>query len=322
QNPPKEVSATIQKYLDIIETDRSGKASSIRGYVEFTVGHDSNVNTATSNKQIAVPFFGGAVMTMNDSGVANSDNFGSLGAGLNFRHSFNPEWAIVGGANVNQRNNSTQKTFNTGYADANFGLSRTDGNDNYMAVLQVQGFNLDGVRYRDAAGVSGQWQRNLDSGSQVGSYFQYTSLTYPDQTFRNADRYVLGGTYATPLASATPTIVYAGAYVGAEQARESNASYLGNTLFGGRVGGEMKLSAQYTLLASLSLESRMYGGDDPLFLTKRNDTQADLKAGINYMPAQQWTIGASIAYTSNDSNIAINKYDRTLFSVSLRRDFN
>jgi tetratricopeptide (TPR) repeat protein len=322
QNPPQEVSATIQKYLDIIETDRSGKKTSIRGYIEAMLGNDSNVNSATSNRQIAVPYFGGAVMNLNSAGVANSDTFGSLGAGFNVRHALSPEWALLGGANVNQHNNSTQQAFNTGSADANFGASLSEGNDNYMAVLQVQSFALDNKRYRDAAGMTGQWQRNLDSGSQVSGYFQYSSLTYPDQTFRNADRYVLGGAYATPLGGESATVVYAGAYAGAEQARESNASYIGNTLFGGRLGGEMKLNTEYTLLASLSLESRMYGGDDPLFLVKRNDTQADVRVGINYVPAQQWTIGASLAYTSNDSNVIINKYERTLFSVSVRRDFN
>lgn len=322
QNPPQEVSATIQKYLDIIETDRTGKKTSIRAYIEAMLGSDSNVNSATSNKQIAVPFFGGAVMDLNAAGTANSDTFGSLGAGFNVRHALTPDWALIGGANVNQRNNSTQQAFNTGSVDANFGASLSDGNDNYMAVLQAQSFVLDKSRYRNATGFTGQWQRNLDSGSQISGYFQYSSLTYPEQTFRDANRYVLGGAYATPLGSESTTVLYAGAYAGSEQARDSSAPYIGNTLFGGRLGGEMKLNDEYTLLASLSLENRMYGGDDPLFLVKRNDTQADLKVGINYVPAQKWTIGASLAYTSNDSNVVINKYDRTLFSVSVRRDFN
>lgn len=322
QNPPKEVSATIQKYLDIIETDRTGRKTSIRGYVEAMAGNDSNVNSATGNKQIAVPFFGGAVMNLNAAGVANRDTFGSLGAGFNVRHALSPAWALLGGANISKRNNTTQHAFNTGNADANFGINLNKGDDNYLVVLQLQGFALDNKRYRDATGMTMQWQRNLNSGSQVSSYFQYSSLTYPEQTFRDANRYVLGGAYATSLGGESAPVIYAGAYAGSEQERQSSVPYLGYTLYGGRIGGEMKINSQFTVLASASLEKRKYGGEDPLFLVKRDDTQADLKAGINYMPAQKWMIGASLAYTNNDSNIIINKYDRTLFSVSVRRDFN
>ena len=322
QNPPKEVSATIQKYLDIIETGRAGRRTSIRGYVEAIAGSDSNVNSATSNKQIAVPFFGGAVMNLNAAGVANRDTFGSLGAGFSVRHALTPVWALLGGANISQRNNATQKTFNTGNADANFGINLHNGDDNYLAALQLQSFALDDKRYRDATGMSLQWQRNLNSGSQVSSYFQYSSLTYPGQTSRDANRYVLGGAYAASLGGESASVIYTGAYAGTEQERKSSVPYIGYTLYGARIGGEMKLSPRFTALASASLEKRKYGGEDPLFLVKRDDTQGDLKAGINYMPAQKWTIGASLAYTSNDSNIVINKYDRTVFSVAVRRDLD
>lgn len=322
QNPPQEVSANIQKYLDIIETDRKGQQTSIRGYIEAMLGDDSNVNSATGNRQIAVPVFGGAVMNLNAAGVANRDTFGSVGAGVNLLQALNPEWALVAGANVNQRNNATQQAFNTGSADVNVGFSLNKGDNSYLAILQLQSFALDNKRYRDASGFTGQWQHNLDSSSQLSSYFQYSSLSYPEQAFRDADRYVLGGAYATSLTGESAPVFYAGAYAGTEQPRQSNVDYIGNTLYGGRIGGEIKLASAYTLLASLSLESRIYGGEDPLFLVKRSDTQADLKVGISYVPAQKWTISPSVSYTSNDSNIIINKYERTLFSVTVRRDFN
>ena len=322
QNPPKEVSATIQKYLDIIETGRAGKQFSLRGYVEAMVGNDSNVNTATSDRQIAIPFFGGAVLNLSSDGIAKSDTFGSIATGFNVRNELSEKWTFVGGANINKRNISTQQTFNTANGDANIGLSLARGNDNFLAVLQYQSFVLDNITYRNTAGMTGQWQRNLNSGSQLSSYLQYSSLSYPTQTFRDADRYVLGGAYATPLGSESVTVMYAGAYVGSEEPRKSGFSNLGNTFYGGRLGGEMKLSPAYTLLASTSLEMRMHSGSDTLFLVKRNDTQYDLKVSVNYLPSKEWTVSPTISYTNNDSNIIINKFDRTVYSISARRDFN
>lgn len=322
QNPPKEVSATIQKYLDIIETGRAGQKFSLRGYVEAMIGNDSNVNTATSNRQIAIPSFGGAVLNLSADGIAKSDTFGSIATGFNVRNELSEKWAFVGGANINKRNNSTQQTFNTANGDINLGVGMTRGNDNYLAVLQYQSFVLNNITNRDAAGMTGQWQRKLNSGSQLSSYLQYSSLSYPTQTFRDADRYVLGGAYATSLGSESATVMYAGAHVGSEEPRKSGLSYLGSTFYGGRLGGEMKLSPVYTLLASASMEMRMHSGSDTLFLVKRNDTQYDLKASVNYLPSKEWTISPAITYTNNDSNIIINKFDRTVYSISARRDFN
>lgn len=322
QNPPREVSATIQKYLDIIETNRSGQKTTLHGYVEATLGNDSNVNSSTSNRQIAVPLFGGTLMNLSASGIATSDTFGSLGTGFNIRHELSPSWSILGGANVNKRNNSTQITFNTANGDANIGLNFKNNNDNYMAVVQAQSFVLANVTYRNASGLTTQWQRDLNNGSQISSYVQYSSLTYPDAKYRNADRYVLGAAYGTPLGADATTVIFVGLYGGAEQPVASGYTYLANSFYGGRMGGEIKLNAQFTLIASASMESRMHDAADTLFLVKRNDTQADLKLGMNYMPAQQWTISPSISYTNNESNIVINKYDRTVFSVSARRDFN
>jgi tetratricopeptide (TPR) repeat protein len=322
QKPPKEVSATIQKYLDIIETGIKGQKSSLQAYVEVVFGSDSNVNTATSNRQIAIPFFGGAVLNLSADGVAKSDTFGTLATGFNMRREFAPDWAFVGGANINTRNNSTYSAFNTSNGDLNAGVSLNSGNNNYLAVLQYQSFILNNTGYRDAAGITGQWQRNLNSGNQLSSYLQYSSLTYPTQTYRNADRYVLGGAYAMPLSGESAPVVFAGAYAGAEQLLKSGYSNLANSFYGGRVGGEMKYTPRITLLASASMEFRSHEGKDTLFLVKRNDTQTDMKLGFNYLPTKAWTINTSVAYTTNDSNIIINKYDRTVLSLSARRDFN
>jgi len=324
QNPPQEVSATIQKYLDIIETTRSGQQTTLHGYIEVMLGNDSNVNSSTSNRQIAVPLFSGAIMNLSSSGISKQDNFGSLGTGFNIRHALTTSWSLLGGANINKRNNANQIDFNTSNGDANIGINLNDNNDNYMAVVQAQSFVLANVTYRNATGLTTQWQRTLNSGAQLSSYLQYSSLTYPDYKYRNADRYVLGGAYATPLGAENTTVIYMGLYGGTEQLSVKNASYtnLANSFYGARMGGETKLNAQYILFASASVESRMHDAADTLFLVKRNDLQADLKIGMNYLPEKNWTISPSISYTSNDSNIVINKYDRTIYSLLLRRDFN
>lgn len=322
QNPPREVNAAIEKYLDAIERARAGERTTVRGYLEAAAGSDSNVNSATAGNQIAIPAFGGAIATLNANGVELRDTFSSVSAGFNVRHLLSPEWSVFGGAGFNQRMNSTQTLFDTGGLDGNLGVNLGKGDDNYSVALQLQNFNVNNSLYRNAAGLTAQWLRNLNSSSQVSTYLQYTDLHYPGQDVRDAQRYILGAAYARALGGEYMPVVYVGGYAGQEKERRSNVPYLGHNPYGLRTGGEMKINPMSTLFGSLNVESRNYGGQDPLFLVTRKDTQSDLIVGIRYIPAKRWTITPSFSYTRNSSNIIISDYIRTVYSVTVRRDFN
>ena len=322
QDPPKEVSATIQKFLDAIEKATAGERTTVRGYLEAAVGADSNVNSATGSSQVAIPAFGGAIATLSANGVKQDDSFASAAGGFNVRHPFSPEWAVFGGVNFNQRINSSHDIFDTKGLDGNLGVSLTKGDDSYSAALQLSNFEVDNNRYRDATGLTAQWMRSLDNSSQVSVYLQYSELRYPGQNVRDADRTVLGAAYARALGGAYAPVVYVGGYAGEEAEKQANVAYLGHQLIGARAGGEMSINPKMKLFGSASLESRDYGGQEPLFLVSRGDTQADLRVGASYIPVPGWTITPQLSYTRNDSNIVINDYDRTVFSISLRRDFN
>lgn len=323
QNPPKEVSATIQRFLDAINQGQGGETTKLGGYLEAAVGSDSNVNSATGSNQIAIPAFGGAVATLNATGVETRDTFATVNGGANVRHALSAEWSVFGGANFNDRMNSSQHIFNTRGLDGNVGLNWTQAEDSYSAALQLQSFDVDSKRYRDGTGMTLQWQRDLrNSGSQASSYIQYTDLKYPGQSVRNANRYVLGAAYASAVGSSNTSVVYLGLYAGEEKEKQSGVPYLGHKLYGVRTGGETEIHAQTKLFGSVSVESRRYGGDDPFFLVTRKDTQSDLKVGINYVMDKVWTLTPLLSYTKNKSNIIITDYKRSMFSLGLRRDFN
>jgi hypothetical protein len=65
----------------------------------------------------------------------------------------------------------------------------------------------------------------------------------------------------------------------------------------------------------------VYGGDEPFFLVTRRDKQTDARIGLNYSLGSGWLLVPQVSYTKNDSNIELNKYDRTVTSLSLRWTF-
>lgn len=321
RNPPEAVKATIQKFLDAINQGQDGKGTLLSAYLDVSIGNDSNVNSATASNQVAIPAFGGAIATLDASGVETRDSFATVSGGANVRHALSPDWQVFGGANINLRGNSSRRVFNTGGIDGNVGLNLTSAEDSYSAALQVQSFNIDNKRYRDGAGMTLQWQRDLKNSSQASGFLQFTDLKYPDQSVRDARRYVLGAAYAGVMSGDPAPAVYAGLYAGKEKEKQSGVPFLGHKLYGVRAGGELRVGAQTSLFSSLSVESRSYGGEDPIFLVTRKDTQADLKLGIHHVMDKFWTLTPQFAYTKNKSNIIINDYKRSIFSIGLRRDF-
>jgi len=321
QSPPADVTETIQRFLDAIERIDAGIGTKVTGYLEASIGHDSNVNSATGNNQVAIPAFGGALFTLSAAGVKASDDFLSVGGGVNLRHSFRRGLALVAGVDASTRTNDTQDAFDTSFWSAFAGLNFTQEANSYTVALQGQQFYLDNKRFRDAFGVTGQWQRAFDDFNSLSAYLQYTRLEYPTQNVRDADRTVVGVGYARALEGDRKPVVFLGGYAGEERERAAGVPHLGHRLLGVRLGGQLSWSADITLFASGSVEQRDYGGPDPLFAVTRDDTQSDLRVGVNFVPAKRWTVTPQISYTRNKSNVAVSDFERTVFFITLRHDF-
>ena len=320
QGVPPEVAATIDSLVAAIERVEDQGRTTVRGYAEASVGHDTNVNSAIHDRNVSVPAFGGAILTLTPGSVRRSDTYTSVGAGVNLRHPLSREWALTAGLGLNKRMNTDVDVFDTGSADAHVGVVRTYGKDVFSAALQYSQFWVDNNRYREAAGFTTQWQHNYDARNQSSLYVQYSDLRYMSQEQRNADRFVIGANFA----HARPgfkTVYYGGAYVGDEVTRKGGFEHLGHTLIGARVGAQHEYRRDLKVFANLGYEHRRYGGEDPFFLRKRVDHQWNLGVGAVWEPAKHWRVTPQFQYTHSDSNVALNDYRREVVSVTVRREF-
>jgi hypothetical protein len=76
------------------------------------------------------------------------------------------------------------------------------------------------------------------------------------------------------------------------------------------------------LFVNASVEKRTYGGNDPLFLVEREDTQVDASVVLNYtIRSTKWSLRPQLTFTDNDSNVEIYTFRRTVAQLGLRRDF-
>lgn len=316
---PAEVRATIDRFLDAL----SRPQTTFSAFAEGTFGIDSNVNSATSSGSLAIPALG--TVTLGPGLTRLSDNFLAFSAGASVAHPLSAEWSFVGGARIGARfnqGNDLKTLFDTSSLDADAGARWARDKNSVTLGLQVNSFYLDNTRFRDAAGIVGQWQHNLSDTSQVSLFGQWTDLRYPTQGIRDAERAIAGVAYARSLQLAYSPVVFVSGYTGSEQEKAAGVPHLGHDPLGLRAGVQLTLQPERLFLNGyVGYEERHYGGQEPLFSIARKDRQTDLRVGMQWRFAPGWSLNPQIAYTDNRSSVNLFKYDRTVTSVSLRKDF-
>jgi len=314
---PEDARGAIDRFLSALEPQRT----LLRGYVEATVGYDSNVNSGTGRTTVALPALGGIIGVLDPLGTQQSDGFWGLAAGASLSHALTNEWWALGSVAYAGKFNFDEDRFNTGTLDGSVGARWGRGDNAVIGLVQAQRFGVDNNRYRNSLGGTVQWLHNLSPTQQITVFGQFAALRYPDQEPRDANRAIGGVAYSQAVQAAFSPVVFASGYAGEEKERDSNFPYLGHKPAGMRLGGQLSFTPTAVAFGSMGYEHRRYNGPDPFFLTTRRDEQLDLILGLNYGFAPQWTLRPQFAYTRNFSNIDITDYDRTVTSVSVRRDF-
>ena len=324
QDVPPEVSATIDRFLDAIARVEEAERTTIRGFIEVGGGWDSNVNSATADGQVAVPSFGGTIFSLAPAAQEQDDAFISFGGGVSFTHPFSKRLSMFGGLAYQNKNNVNESNFSTYYYDANLGIAYRRDRDTFTLGAQYNSFFVDNPQlyseaYRNASGLTGQWQHDFDSRNQVSLFVQYSNLEYPGQDIRNADRYVGGAGYAHAFGRGT-FITYLGVYGGVEDEKEDGVPQFGHELYGARIGLQWNVVEKFALFFNGGAEHREYGGPDPAFFIDRKDSQYNASAGMIFVPTKGMRITPQASWTNNESNIPINEFDRIVYQITLRYD--
>jgi hypothetical protein len=315
---PPEAAYTIDQFLRAIDVAEALVVSSWKGYVEGSIGHDSNISSGPSNANVAVPALGGNV-TLGPNSVSKSANVASVGAGLSGRYVIDTRWSLIGNGSFGYRDNMGASRFNNGQFDIGGGASYRVDRQEYSLVAVHQDYNVDGGTNRTQNGLVGEWVYRMDYTRELGAYLQYSKLHYPGQTMRDTHRTVLGGSYAQRLDQ--DWLAWGGAYLGKEDEIANGVPQYGHSLAGLRLGVQKSIDSSLSGFAALNYENRRYGGPDPFFLVKRHDNQASLSLGLSWIPASSWRVTPQLSYVRSQSNIVINDYDRTTLSVAARYEF-
>lgn len=316
---PPEAARKIDEFLQAIDRNEEAARSSIKVYVEAGIGMDSNINSGPSNANVAVPALGGLVLTLASTSVKLKDTFYSLGAGVSGRYVIDPRLSLIASASGNYRFNNDYNDFDTNQFDVSAGASYKVDKDEFTAVAQVGTFAADNRTARDQRGVVGEWTHRPDAASQWTTYLQLSTLRYPGQNLRDANRYVMGTSYAKAFRGGL--LAFGGVYAGIEAERAAGVAHLGHRLAGLRAGLQQSVNADVDVFANMGYEERRYGGADPLFLRIRRDRQTSLNLGLTWVPFVSWRVTPQLSLLKTSSNIATSDFSKRVLSVTVRKDF-
>lgn len=323
QSVPESVSRSIDEYLSEIDARAIAARRRIDVFIEAAAGYDSNANSATDASNIAIPAFGNLLFTLDDTGREQDSGFFSLAAGTQFGALLDEAESLrlFGSADIRERITVNATDFRTRMANGRLGLRYNRGMNAYQGSVIAQKYYVGGEENRDLAGVNLQWLRNYGNRTQFSVYGRFAVHRFPNQRVRNVNE-VSGGLGLVHLFSAGgDPVLFASVFGGEEDEQRDTRPDIGKTFYGVRLGGQYNLNRRTKLVGNLSYQYNRYGGDDPLFQTRRKDHFVFVRAGLEYELDGNWMVRPEIQFTHNDSTLGINKFDRWQPFVTIRNQF-
>jgi len=331
QNPPPAAKVTIDRYLTAIAQQESAHETRASGYVEFSVGHDSNVNFSTSQREISVPALGNLVFTLSPNNVKLSDSYFGVGMGGEVSRQISPMFGVYAGADVRVRDNRNQNDFDSAALDARVGVALGEGANVLRLGVQGGKFELDHKNNRDTDGASAEWRHLVDPANQLSLFLLHARYRFePSISVNNFDQNTLGGNWLNIFNDGkgmfSATLITGNDRVPTNEEGTPLRADGGKRFNGARLGAQIQLAEKLDLFAGIGAQWSKYDTPNVTFSSPtesvtRDDRLYDANIGLNWRLDKNWTLRPQVAYLRNNSNIVIYQHDRTDIAVTLRRDF-
>ena len=292
-----------------------GESVTVAGWIAGEVGHDSNINRATSAKVIDIPLLNYRSLSLPDLLVERPSGF----AGLN------------GGATIRVPITRTLRASVQGQASLRGNFSELPYlPHNYLVAAQLDK-DVGDISVGMGGSLAQQWvakfrllERNaarVHVASQPAATFglalstEWASNTYP--LFDNL------GTRENTIelrASYRPYNLQLGAYWGQEASRNAIRD-LDRSFDGMSIGWRYPITESSRLAIDASSGQSRYRQFSRLFATQRSDRQTDLSVAAQIRLADGWSVTPRLMMERTKSSMALNQYRRKQYLAELRKDF-
>jgi len=322
KNPPAGVVSNVKKFLRIIRLRESEYRSTGSAYIDVALGYDTNINSAPADATFFSPILG--TLSLAGSALENDDEFVKITTGAKLSHPFEPGKQLTLGYDVSARFNADDDAFETENWNIYAGVKWRKGDDSFGVTGQVQEFELSDLDNRNLISLSGSWTRRLSKQTSWTTQLQVAQIRFPGQNIRDSTLYILGTGLTHQYAMKWRPTISGSFYLGKEIASTDTeiARSAAQRNFGGiRLAAQIIPTSKMSISASISAETSNYQGENILTGKTRNDVLYQASVSGRYIVDDNWSLGAGVFYTRNDSNSVLTDYDKTVTQVSARYTF-
>ncbi|MBF0448862.1 MAG: tetratricopeptide repeat protein [Magnetococcales bacterium] len=311
----------IQQTLATINNTTDEQNTFLNGYMEISFGYDGNISSGPGDSQLFFPALGG--YSSLGSYEAAGDWLSLITGAATITHNLNDRWTVQSQLKLTNNSHKSRKDYDDGSALLSVGLSHSLDDDILTITGNTQAYQLEQKLYQYYWSGQLSWQRHLTGYNWLNSYIQYIDTTYPDSPEDDTYRIVGGLMHLVGYGDPDQDIsFFYGLYGGKEQDKTGgDRSHVGYTLWGAQLGGAYDTSEQTVLSSSLTYEARQYDGEDLYYQYGRNDQQWTISSSLDHSFTDKWHLIPALAHSHNRSNMALYDYNRTLFILSVKREF-
>jgi len=320
--PSPAVQAGIDRFLDAIRSRESRFRTTANLFVEIGLGYDSNINGGVGSANVVLPAFG--LVTVTQAGVQQSATFTHLAAGAQINHPVAPGLAVFGGLGAESKlhHGSFESQFDLLTLAANGGVTLLRENDLYRLGAYYANLDVDNTAFRDITGVAAEWQRQFDEFQSISVALQYGNLDYKgNNDVRDSRLSQLALGYRRAFIAHWQPLLSANLYLGQEDNRRDRDD-LSRNLYGFRASLAGSPAPKWAASAGAFYQLSDYQDPEPQLGVTRRDSYYGLDLTVSYALRRSLSLRGEFLLSRNDSNIALFEYDRNLFALKLRYDFN
>jgi hypothetical protein len=292
----------------------------LTGYIETSVGYDTNVNSGPASDQLVIPalaFLGPA--TILPSTMPKKAGFAEIAGALNYAHPIGTDGAFFANLAGSFRPLFRHDEFDTGLVGGEVGFARQIGQRDVFSVAAIgQAFWTGGDLLRTIYGAAGQWRREVDGWNGILSA-TWLGLEYPSGAGVNADRYTATATLlrrfdAMPL---TP-LMSVSASAGKEIARDGASDFMSFLLWGLRAHLETTITPAVSAFVQAGYEFHRHDDDYPMFMQRREDQLFEVTGGLDIKLNEKAHLRPAVRWSQTRSNVDIFDTERWIGWIAMR----
>jgi hypothetical protein len=319
-NPPENVQENIRAFLNLIEERRNNRSASFAFSISPTVGHDDNINSATSNGLIDTPLIG--EIELNSEGLKTGDDFMDVTMNLAYKKPISRDRSVDVTLVANRHDNQSSDQFDIDYVLGDLSYSYGNEKHRFRHSLQAQSVYLNGDEFQSTYRLNNSWQRAGDNGwyqslsAAISTTRNVNTVDTPLAELKDTNQLLLSGalTKLTESFTNTFTVFYAD-----DSAISSLGAHNGRDYYGLSHSLLWRLNSSHTPYARLSYQTTTYDSEHPIFFNDiRDDGNVSATLGWTWQYSNRLSINSEMGYNDSSSNIPLFEYTRFKYQVGLQ----